>query len=743
MNVKSIVIGALAVLSLSSSAEVVVETKAFRLTLGDDAVAESLVVKETDEEMLDPHERLPLFATTQIRPFNNEIRLVQQSKRTTYPANRVHRVGNLLHVGFETAPYEVVVSVEETAAGYAVFRPVKLVSDTEQEKQYYNWNMDVPPVESFRLLQLPVRDRSNFGDWLNVMWDEKGYVAAIGGTPYMDVDAERRHGFRKMTVESLKDYGVTNGVAVLAAAGSRIGLLDQIGAAEVALGMPRGVDSRRDSRLNASLFWTNDFRPETVDEILGYAKKGGFRMLLIHYTSLVKAKNYATLPDYSWDHGWTAGKFSEALKKVHAAGISAGLHTLQTFIGLESEYVTPEADHRLALVKRFTLAQPLGVNATASDLIVEECPVAAPMHPKCRVLRFGTELFTYEGYETTRPFRFTGVRRRHLGTYAKDHPRGEIGGVLGISECQAKSCYIDQDSSLQDEVGERIAKIFDCGLDFVYFDGSEDVNPPCSVNISLSQLKVVQEFAKQPLFTEGCAKSHFGWHLQSGANAFDTFAPEIFKRKIVEYPCAAAVRLARDFTRVDFGWWWFGPPELNGTEPKAEGLWKEGVRTVGVQPDIWEYGTSKAAAYDCPATMQMRLCFLRAHKRTDDILETVRKWEDIRVRGLLTAADKEKLKDPNREYHLVDDGKGGYDIVEWKQLDVAGGKWTPVRAFLYERNGRRVVAYWHVSGRANLVIANGGPSLLAENMQLWESDLSEESLRDKFLHARIVEDERR
>ena len=36
-----------------------------------------------------------------------------------------------------------------------------------------------------------------------------------------------------------------------------------------------------------------------------------------------------------------------------------------------------------------------------------------------------------------------------------------------------------------------------------------------------------------------------------------------------------------------------------------------------------------------------------------------------------------------------DDGKGGYDIVEWKQLDVAGGKWTPVRAFLYERYGGR------------------------------------------------------
>ena len=100
------------------------------------------------------------------------------------------------------------------------------------------------------------------------------------------------------------------------------------------------------------------------------------------------------------------------------------------------------------------------------------------------------------------------------------------------------------------------------------------------------------------------------------------FAPELFKRKIIEYPYAAAKRLAKDFTRVDFGWWRFGLPKLDGAPPKSEGLWSGNVRTVGVQPDIWEYGTSKAAAFDCPSTMQMSLGALRAHKRTADILAT-------------------------------------------------------------------------------------------------------------------------
>ena len=93
------------------------------------------------------------------------------------------------------------------------------------------------------------------------------------------------------------------------------------------------------------------------------------------------------------------------------------------------------------------------------------------------------------------------------------------------------------------------------------------------------------------------------------------------------------------------------------------------------------------------------------------------------------------LKDPKREFHLVEDGKGGYDLVEWRQLDVAGGKWTPVRAFVHERNGRRVVTYWHVAGKAKLVLPDGLPTLEAEDMKQWETDLSERELRRIFADA--------
>ena len=710
---------------------VIVETEAFRLVINADATARSLVIKATGEECLAPEAGLPVFAATQKRPFNNETRLVQLAKQTTYPANRVRRDGDILRIGFETAPYEAEVRVVEKAS-YAAFEMVRLISNTEQERQYYHWNMDVPPVESFRLLQLPVLERKNFGDWLNVEWDDNAAIAVAGATPYMDVDHERRGRWRLLRADSLAGigHGLTNGVAVIAAGAGKDALLAQIDAMEEDYDLPRGVKSRRNPLLNASIYWTSDLTVQNVDEHIANMKKGGFRMMLIYVSGMFRSG-----PAYSQcgDYNVTPARFPNGyddiravLAKIKAAGITPGFHTLQTFIGFRSSYVTPEADPRLNVKRYFALERPLPANCATCDVYVAQNPVDSPMHPKCRVLKFGTEPMHYEGYTTTPPYRFTGVARGYLGTTVKPHERGNGGGILDVCECTATSCCIDQKTSLQDEIADKI-EVYDCGMEFLYFDGSEDVDVPCNVNISLSQYKVARKCGKMPLFTEGCAKTHFGWHLQSGANAFDVFPPEVFKRKIIEYPYPAAQRLAKDFTRVDFGWWKIYPTTKD---------------SIGTQPDMWEYGTSKAAAFDCPSTMQMLLAHMRANGRMDDLLETVRRWEYVREKRWLTPEQKRMLKDPDREFHLYMDANGKYELVEWRQLDVAGGRQTRIRAFLFERNGKRVVAYWHVHDRARLVFAqplDGVSSLDAAGVKYWETTLPSASVRAAFSNATIKE----
>ena len=712
----------------ASGPDVVIDTTAFRLTIGSDAAAKSLVVKATGEECLDAKESTPLFEALQERPFNNETKLAHPNKRTVYKANRLRREGDKLIAGFAVAPYEVVVKVSE-ADGYAVFEFEKFITNTTDERQYYCLTMDVPPVVRFRVVQLPVKNRKNFGEWLNVSWDERAAVAVIAAEPLADADHEDRPGFREMFVDLEKGRDLTGGKAAIVAGAGERAFLDAMEKCELGLGLPNGVASRRSDKLNASMYWTMDITPQNVDEQIAFAKRGGFRMMLIYFPALVNWEGYAYLGDYDWGKDYPNGEkdLKAVLDKIKAAGITPGFHTLQTHIGMKSRYVTPVADPRLNLKRRFTLAKALPAEGEVAEIAVLENPVDAVMYADARVLKFGGELFHYGAYTTEPPYRFTGVKRGDFATRPHAHPCGEIGGQLDITEYGCDSCYIDQTTDLQDEVAGKISKIYDQGMEFCYFDGSEGVNPPCGVYVPYSQYRTVKKFKKPPLFTEGAAKGHFGWHLQAGANAFDAFIPEIFKQKIAEYPLAEAPVMRKDFTRIDFGWWYMMPAGLDLRYHKP---------TVGVQPDMWEYGTSKAASWDCPVTVMFDLARMKTHARLDDLLDVMRRWEDVRKRKWLTPAQKEMLRDPKKEFHLLPDGKDGYELVEWRQLDVAGGKSMPVRAFLCERGGKRVVVYWHISGKGAFTLP-GGERLVAEGMKEYVTDLPAEEVEKTFAAAVI------
>jgi len=708
---------ALALVAVGVLADVRLETGAFVLEIGDNAAVKSLRVKSNGEECVANGDALPIFSVTQDRPFNNEIKLNYPNKRTTYPANRIRREGDVLVVGFELAPYEALVKVH-TRPAYVVF---ELQGFKVLPGGYGDYlEMDTPPVAEFRIAQLPVRRRRNFGEWVNAAWDERSAVAVMSVEPLVDVDHETRGGHPVLTADLRRGFQLRGGKAAVVAADGEKGFLDAVDALEADYDLPRGVRSRRSGRLNESIYWTHDLTPESVDEEIAWAKKGGFRMMLVYYPSFLNGGlSYSRLGDYDWNEKYPNGAedLKKVVAKVKSAGITPGLHVLQTHIGLKSRYVTPVADARLNKTRWFSLAREISAEGEPGEIFVNESPVDCVLRPKCRILQFGGELFTYEGYETRRPYRFTGVRRGACSTRAAHHPKGERGGVLDVSEFGATSCYIDQNTDLQDEVAEKIARIYDCGFEFIYCDGSEGVNTPCGVNVSYAQYRTISKFAKPPLFSEGAAKSHFGWHIQSGANAFDVFKPEVFKEKIAEFPLAEALVMRQNFTRLDFGWWGMFLP---GSKP-------DGVATVGTQADMWEYGTSKAAAWDCPAALQTVRTDLARHPRINDLMETMRRWEDVRARKWLTAEQRRMLRDPKREFHLYRAESGDYELHEIEMLappKAAEG----VRAFVFSRGGKRVVAYWHVSGsgRWKIPLDGSGRSVTLEagDRRYWETGLS-------------------
>ncbi|MBR4653924.1 MAG: hypothetical protein IKO72_11255 [Kiritimatiellae bacterium] len=718
--------------------DIVLENQRFRLVLGADARAKSLVVKATGEECLDPRECVALFETVQDRPFNNETKLLWPNKQTSYPAERLRREGDLLVVGFRTAPYEAVLRVR-TGGGYMAFTLERF--NCVHELAYGGLHMNVPPVATFRLLQLPVANRAKFGDWLNVSWDDRAAVAVVGVDPHVAIDHADRASFRLLNADLSRGMKLVGGTAAIVAGAGEKDFMDAMDGLEADFNLPRGVKSRQSPMLNRSIYWTSGITPANVDEHIAVARQGGFTMMLIYYPAMTRSRGYRFLGDYDWNDAYPNGEkdLRAVLAKLKTAGITPGLHTLQTHIGVESRYVTPALDPRLNKTRRFTLARPLPAEGPVGEIFVEENPVDSMLYPDCRVLGFGPEAFSYESYTTEPPYRFTGVVRGHYKTRPAAHPRGEVGGTLDVSEYGATSIYIDQGTSLQDEIALKIKRIYDCGFEFCYFDGSEGVNPPCGVNVSLSQYRVVKTFERAPIFTEGAAKSHFGWHLQAGANAFDVFPPEIFKAMIVRFPQAEAPIMRQNMTRVDFGWWSIYRP---GTKVKNRmKVPYETLETVGTQPDMVEFGTSRAAAWNCPAAIQMSLTYAKTIPRFADLMEVMRRWEDVRAKGWLTDAQKDALKSSTQEHHLYLDGKGGYELHAIEMLPTPPAA-PQLRGFVFERNGRQVIAYWHTCGaaRAVLAVGPGGSDVAvdAQGMRYLESDLPRETVRNAFQKAKFL-----
>ena len=481
--------------------------------------------------------------------------------------------------------------------------------------------------------------------------------------------------------ETLQDVSLKNEPVALIVSDPKE-ILDAVESVENDYDLPRGVESRRSPLLNRSYYRTCEINPSNVDEHIEIARKGGFKFILIYYSAIfAESGAYYKSGEYDKFRPEYPNGIDDVitvLNKIKAAGIIPGLHILHTHIGFKTKYLTPVADHRLNLVRRFTLSQPASANDTT--LYVEETPIGSPICEEQRVLKFMGELIHYESFTTEHPYCFTGCKRGFNDTRVRDFEVGTSGGILDVSEFAGHSAYIDQRTSLQDDVADDIARLYNAGFEFVYFDGSEGTNPPFDINVGLAQCRVYKKFNKKPIFCEGAAKSHFSWHIINGGNAFDAWKPQNFKEMIVKHPFKAAPNMANDFTRLNFGWWIF----FND-----------------LRPDIIEYGTALAAACDCPGAFLIYLQTMRNHPRTADILETLRRWEKARESGFLTSEIKARLKNTEQEHTLLINESGELEIAKYEQVTLSD---DTITAFVFERLGKSYAVCWHNSGSATLKI---------------------------------------
>ncbi|MBE6695587.1 MAG: hypothetical protein E7587_03960 [Ruminococcaceae bacterium] len=682
------------------------ENEQFKLTLSPECIAVSLIHKASGTECIKKGEERAFFSLTEPRPFNNEIKLAHPNKRVTFEANRVRLDENgRLIVGFELVKFEAIVEFK-VSPRYVTFSLVDFILNDH----FGHLCMSPPPALSFRMIQLPIEHRKNFGEWLNVSFDDTVAINVLAASPYALIDSDCQKSHRVLYAESLRDVKLKNVPAALIVS-SPDELLNSIETLEKDYNLPSGVASRRSKSINQSIYRTSDRPlPDCIDEHIEYMKKGGFKMMCIYFPSIFTADAYGYLGDYSIREEYNGVEGLKAmLDKLKSNGITPGIHILHPHIGLYSRYVTPKCDHRLRLIKHFTLAKDISEDDT--EIYVDQNPEGSVMHEKRRFLNFEGELIEYTSYTTERPYRFTGCKRGGWNTTPFAHKRGTIGGILDISEYCAVSTYIDQETDLQDEIADMIAVAYNAGFEFVYFDGSEGTNEPYEIYVPLAQYRVYKKFAKEPLFCEGAAKAHFSWHMITGGNAFDTWTMDVFKEMIAKYPAEEAPRMLNDFTRLNFGWWHFYPDTM---------------------PDIYEYGSKLAAAWNCPTTMACASSTLKKNKRTDDILEVLRRWEDVRSNGFLTEERKAILRNTEQEHTLLINEAGEYELAAYDKIENAFGGDKSVSAFVFERAGKTYVTLWHTADKCEVSLK------LDADSAVYEKDIAKEAIPFEAKNGEII-----
>ena len=673
------------------SGDVIIENEEMRLTISSDGIAKSLLFKPENEECLMQNIREPAFSIVvdiNYSPYDDVLKAnLMTMGEHEFMVDSIYRKDNKIVAHFGIVDINAIINVDIKPA-YIRFSIEDFVySDSKPELVTGG---TLPLIKEMWFLRLPVNERANFGRWLNVMWDDRIAINLQGTGPFTHIGSEKRPKYQILKAGSTSEVKLKEVGAALITTSSH-NLLNRISHIETDFNLPQGVKNRRRKLAVSSSYWSgdaasNNVNPKNIDEHIEYAKKAGLRTFYVYYTAFSKAPGH-----YDWRSEYPKGidDLRDIVKKIENAGMVPGIHIHYNKAGITDKYVTPVPDSRLNQRRLFTLASSLEKSDTT--ILVEENPSGSMMEDGRRIIKIGQELISYSSYSTIPPFRFTGCERGILDSKSSSHPKGSKFGILNVDSWPI-FVLLDQNTGIQDEVAERLADIYrKAGFKFVYFDGAEDVHPPHWFNCSNAQWRVYSRLEPEPLFAGGAAMSHFGWHMLSRGNHYDShrWQPEEMKEAIREFPAAAAPRMAKNFTSTSFGRYQYFVPDKT---------------TVGIQPDMLEYLASRAAAWDSPWILKGDIDAFKAHPRTSDNLEVVKCWEDAKACGWLTNEQKQMLRNLKQEHILLKDEQGEFELIPYKRIaNVASGQ-KEIRAFVFERKNERYVVYWHTSDSKNMEI---------------------------------------
>jgi len=249
-------------------------------------------------------------------------------------------------------------------------------------------------------------------------------------------------------------------------------------------------------------------------------------------------------------------------------------------------------------------------------------PLAArglrPAHPATR-----PELIAYHDYTVQPPYRFTGCERGHLKTTANAHRAGA-----------PAACWTWTTGSVHPFRPGRghpgrsrpaLAEIVNGTgpYDLVYFDGAETCMIRSGITWPTPQHRVYRLFDPPPPACEAAMSGPLQLALHDPRQTPTTWTATTSRTSAARFP-AVPRRFAPKISpgSTSAGIFRFHPdmgPDVSNTAEPRGGL-------------------------DCPVSLRLTLAEVAAHPRADDCFDVIKTWEDARLAGKLTEAQRAMLK---------------------------------------------------------------------------------------------------
>ena len=426
------------------------------------------------------------------------------------------------------------------------------------------------------------------------------------------------------------------------------------------------------------LFDFGDLTEQTVDQWIPFVKSLGLNQIDFHTGTSLRFGDCAPNPKL-FPNGRASVK--AVTDKLHAAGISAGLHTYAFFIAKDTPYVTPVPDPRLGKDATFTLAEALPIDAATVPVTesTEKMSTVTGFFVRNSVtIQIDNELITYAEVSKQPPYAFAKCMRGALGTKATEHPAGAK--VHHLKECFGLFTP-DGDSTLLAEIAKNTADAFnECGFDMIYQDAldGEDILGGHENSWHYGS-KFVFEIANRlnkPALFEMSTFHHHLWYVRARMGAWDH--PMRSHKRFVDMHLTANQDGAGTFLPMNLGWWavktWDNGPNAPQLEP--------------TYPDDIEYLMCKCLGADMSLSLMGvnpgNIDKIPAYQRLAPIF---RQYEELRHANYFPEDVKAKLRVPGDEFTLEQaDGAWRFRPVDYKRhkveaIDGSSNKWTSANKF--------------------------------------------------------------